>query len=299
MAFNTAAYTGGFTFANATTKYAKTPKYYTSYPNAAQASGGFSDANMKSYRAMIDKGISPVISLSWKTGPFTRAQVRDGKADALVKTVVGKLKELSDYAASKNNGTKVYFGDEHEAIIKINQDKYTFTGYGSASKPTLAESAAAWNRVMGMVQGTAPRVVRVYWYGGFARDDGDLKYGDALKPDLIQMATFDPYHWMSRSSSATAASIWGTAVNKLKARSWMKNSTGGLKRWGLTEWGTEDSHGDAQRARFVRDASAWLESQGALFAIYFDRPGLNGNNFELRSGTNAYSAYREIMTRKG
>jgi hypothetical protein len=223
-------------------------------------------------RASIDRGVSPVITLGYKFGPFTRAQiavwgpaVRDYYA-----TFVDGLRSLSEYAASRDNGTRVYFADEHEAVVKINQGKYDFADYGSEEVPTVRASARAWNAVMRYVAEAAPDVVRVYWYGGSAGSTED-EYAADLEPDLIEMATFDPYRWRYNSSSDTAEELWGDRIQHLKGQSWMRTADGYLKPWGLTEWGTDVTHGDAANARFVRETVAYLKSQGAAFAIYFDR----------------------------
>jgi hypothetical protein len=233
-------------------------------------------------RAAIDRGLSPVITLGYKFGPFTRAQIAiwGPAVQAYFRTFVDGLRSLSDYAAARDNGTRVYFADEHEAVVKINQGKYDFAGYGSERVPTIHASAQAWNKVMTYVAKNAPDVVRVYWYGGAAGSEEDAFAAD-LDADLIQMATFDPYRWRYNDPDDTAEQLWGDRILHLKSQPWMKDRTGHLKPWGLTEWGTDVAHGDASNARFVTETVAYLKSQGAAFAIYFDRRDRAGSHYDF------------------
>lgn len=253
-------------------------------------------------RAAIDRGISPVITLGHKFGPFTRAQI--GIWGPVVQdyyaTFVDGLRSLGDYAASRDNGTRVYFADEHEAVVKINQGKYDFAGYGPERVPTIHASAKAWNAVMTHVADAAPDVVRVYWYGGSAGSEEDAFAAD-LEPDLIQMATFDPYRWRYNSPTDTAEELWGDRILHLKGQPWMKDDSGHLKPWGLTEWGTDVAHGDRSNARFVTETVAYLRSQGAAFAIYFDRadPVASEYDFVISDGRQPRTlrAYQATLTR--
>jgi hypothetical protein len=252
-------------------------------------------------RADIDRGVSPVITLGYKFGPFTRAQIGiwGPAVQDYYATFVAGLRSLSDYAASRDNGTRVYFADEHEAVVKINQGKYDFAGYGPQQVPTIHASAEAWNAVMGYVAKAAPDVVRVYWYGGSAGSEEDAFAAD-LTPRLIQMATFDPYRWRYDSPEDTAEQLWGDRILHLKTQPWMTDATGHLKPWGLTEWGTDAAHGDAANARFVRETVAYLRSQGAAFAIYFDRADRNGDyDFVISDGRQPLTlrAFRATLTR--
>jgi hypothetical protein len=251
------------------------------YLNADQVS----TPNVTKHKAQIDLGISPVITLGWKNGPYTRAQVAAWGANVqtYVATFVAGLRTLSDYARSKGNGTRVYFADEHEAVIKINQKKYTFAGYGGGV-PTIADSAAAWNKVMGYVAANAPDVQRVYWYGGSGANEST--FASMLTPSLIQMATFDPYRWDHNRATDTAESLWGSRIQALKNQPWMKNADGSLKPWGLTEWGTANVFGDAANATFVRETLAYLAAQGAVMAVYFNRDDAwSTSNFVFTDGS--------------
>jgi hypothetical protein len=241
--------------------------------------------NIAKHQAQIDLGISPVISLAWKNGRFTRAQIAawGPEVQSYVSTFVAGLETLSDYAKSQNNGTRVYFADEHEAVVKINQKKYTFSGY-NGGVPTIADSAAAWNKIMGHVAANAPNVVRVYWYGGSAA--GEDTFASLLTPSLIQMATFDPYRWDHNKATDTAQSLWGTKITNLKSQSWMRNADGSLKPWGLSEWGTANVFGDDSNATFVRETLGYLASQGATIAVYFNRDDAwSTSNFLFTDGS--------------
>lgn len=255
-------------------------------------------------RATIDQGVSPVITLDWKFGPFTRAEIAAWGPDvqAYFTTYVAGLRRLSERAASRHDDTAVYFADEHEPVVKINQRKYDFAGYGAAGVPTVAESAAAWNAVMRFVARSAPDVVRVYWYGGSAGEQEDA-FAAALDPELIEMATFDPYRWRYNVSTDTAQQLWGDRVDHLKSQPWMRNPDGSLKPWGLTEWGTDVVHGDEANARFVTETVAYLRSQGAAFAIYFDRVDSrdSSHDFVITDGRQpkTLQAFRATLTRQG
>ncbi|MBZ5739746.1 hypothetical protein [Nocardioides mangrovi] len=276
-------YSGSFSYESFKSDFATYPAVETTYLNADQVT----TPNISRHEAQIDHGISPVITLGYKNGPFTRAQIAAWGSDvqAYFKEFVAGLKTLSDYAAKADNGTHVYFADEHEAQIKINQDKYAYSAYGSSQKPTTQDSAAAWNKVMGYVRTAAPDVVRTYWYGGSGANEDT--YASLLEPSLIQMATFDPYRWRHDSASDTPQSLWGSKISSLKSKSWMKNADGSLKPWGLTEWGTDASLGDSANATFITNAMDYLRQQGASFAVYFNRVDGNDttNDFVITDGS--------------
>lgn len=244
------------------------------------------------HEAEIRHGTSPVITLDHKRGPFTRAEIAawGPEVQAYFTTFVAGLRTLSDYAARQHNGTRVYFADEHEAQVKINQHKYSLAGYGSAGVPTTADSSAAWNRVMGYVSQAAPAVVRVYWYGGSA--PGEDAFAADLDPALIQMATIDPYRWAHDSAAETPTDAWVATVDHLKTEPWMRRPDGSLKPWGVTEWGTDASLGDAANAAFVTQAMQFFRDQGAAFAVYFDRVDGNdrSNDFVITDGSQPLTA---------
>jgi hypothetical protein len=241
-----------------------------------------STPDVPTLRSWLEHGVSPVIDLSFKNGPFTMAETAaDSPAvQSYLTSFVAGLQSLARRSKALDNGTSVYFSFEHEAVAKINQGKFVFSGY-QGLQPTVEDAAAAWNRVERLVAQDAPDVVRVYWYGGSAQDEDE--YSDLLRPDLIQMATFDPYRWYYNSPGATAAELWGPRIDHLLSQTWMTTPNGKLKPWGLTEWGTDQKLGDANNARFVADTLAYLHSRGATFAIYFDRA--NGpNDFTFTGG---------------
>ncbi|GAB3778073.1 hypothetical protein GCM10028867_19900 [Nocardioides pacificus] len=289
-------YKGSFSYESFKTSFGAYPAVETTYLNADQVT----TPNISRHQAQIDRGISPVITLGYKNGPFTRAEIAawGPTVQEYFRGFVSGLKTLSDYAAAADNGTRVYFADEHEPQIKINQDKYAYTGYGASQKPTTEQSAAAWNKVMGQVRTAAPAVVRTYWYGGSGA--GEDAYARLLEPSLIQMATFDPYRWKHNSPSDTPEKLFGPKIAALKAQPWMRNADGSLKPWGLTEWGTDASLGDASNATFVTAASALLRQQGASFAVYFNRIDGNdtANNFIIDDGSQprTLAAFRSALT---
>ncbi|TIC79235.1 hypothetical protein E8D34_20425 [Nocardioides sp. GY 10113] len=275
-------YNGSFAYDTFRSLFGSYPAVETTYLNADQVT----TPNIRQHQAQIDRGVSPVITLGYKNGPFTRAQIAawGSNVQSYYRTFVAGLKTLSDYAAAANNGTRVYFADEHEAQVKINQDKYSFSGYGSSQVPTTAASAAAWNQVMGYVRSAAPNVIRTYWYGGSGANEDT--FASLLTPSLIQMATFDPYRWKHNSPSDTPQRLWASKISSLKSKSWMRNSDGSLKPWGLTEWGTDVSMGDTSNATFVTQAVDYLRSEGASFAVYFNRTDGNNstNKFTITDG---------------
>ena len=258
------------------------PGVETTYVDAARTSS----PDIAAHEAEISRGISPVITLDDKSGPFTRAEIAAWGVDVqrYFATFVAGLRTLSDDAAAADNGTRVYFADEHEAQVKIDQHKYDFAGYGAAGGPTTADSAAAWNRVMGYVSQAAPAVVRVYWYSGAGRDED--AFAADLDPQLIQMATIDPYRWAHDAATDTPAELWGAMIDHLKSQPWMRRADGSLKPWGVTEWGTDVSLGDGANAVFVAQAIRFFEDEGAAFAVYFNRVDHNdvSNDFLLTDG---------------
>ncbi|MFT4081938.1 MAG: hypothetical protein QM638_05085 [Nocardioides sp.] len=275
-------YSGPFgyeVYRNATGAY---PGVETTYLNADEVT----TPDVAQHEAEIDHGISPVITLAYKNGPFTRAEIAewDTPVRRYFKTFVSGLRTLSKYAAARHNGTRVYFADEHEAQIKINQHKYVFAGYGAAAVPTTEESAAAWNRVMGYVAKAAPQVVRVYWFGGTGANEDS--FSSLLDPSLIQMATIDPYRWRHDASSDTPEDLWSGTVDRLEAQPWMRDSHGDLKPWGVTEWGTDASFGDTSNTIFVTQAMQFFRARGAAFAVYFNRVDGNDltNDFMITDG---------------
>jgi hypothetical protein len=234
-------------------------------------------------RSWLADGVSPVVDLTFKNGPFTMAQIADDspEAHAYFDTFTAGLASLAQRAHDLHNGTRVYFSFEHESVVKINQGKFVFAGY-AGRQPTFEEAAAAWNRVQALVAQRAPDVVRLYWFGGSAV--GEDEYADLLQPDLIQMATFDPYRRFNDSPDANAATLWGPRIDDLLSQPWMRKPDGGLKPWGLTEWGTDRQLGDASNARFVSETLRFLSSRGARFAIYFDRAD-GPNDFRFTDGS--------------
>jgi hypothetical protein len=228
-----------------------------------------STPDLATLRSWIRQGISPVIDLTFKNGPFTMREIGDyGPAvRAYFSTFVAGLQSLAQRSKELDNGTSVYFSFEHESAVKINQGKFVYTG-DDGREPTVPEAAAAWNRVQGLVARDAPHVVRLYWFGGSAT--GEDEYADLLRPGLIQMATFDPYRRYYDPPHASAAELWGPQIDHLLSQPWMVSPGGALKPWGLTEWGTDRKLGDANNARFVADTLSYLEARGARFAIYFD-----------------------------
>lgn len=288
-------YLGSHSFDEYRATFNQYPDVETIYLNAEQVA----TPHMAKHVDQIDRGISPIITLGYRNGPFTRAEIaRWGPMVRIYyRNFVAGLDALARYAKSKRNGTKVYFADEHEAVVKINQGKYSFSGYGSAGRPAVRDSAAAWNRVMRYVRDAAPDVVRVYWYGGSGT--GEDAFADDLEADLVQMATFDPYRWKHDRSTDTAEELWGAKIDHLMAQPWMRRSDGSLKPWGLTEWGTDTVHGDAANARFVADALRYLRFRGATLAVYFSRVDGNdsSNNFMLADSgqPQTLQAYREAL----
>ena len=289
------AYLGSYSWETYKATFGSYPDVETTYLNADQVL----TPDIEKHKQQIDRGISPVITLGYRFGPFTRSQIAQWGpyVQSYYRDFVQGLVMLSTYAADRNNGTKVYFADEHEAVVKIKQRKYSFPGYGSAGVPSVTDSAAAWNAVMRYVAQHAPKVVRVYWYGGSS--DGEDAFAGALEPDLIQMATFDPYRWKYNSATATAEALWGDKISHLLSQPWMRNSDGSLKPWGLTEWGTDASHGDPANAVFVRETIDYLDARGAALAVYFSRVDNNdeSNNFVFTHGDQpeTLQAYREAM----
>jgi len=136
--------------------------------------------------------------------------------------------------------------------------------------------------------------VRLYWFGGSA--EGEDAYADLLRPDLIQMATFDPYRRSDDSPDANAATLWGPRIDALLNQPWMRRADGSAKPWGLTEWGTDRQLGDASNARFVSETLRYLSARGARFAIYFDRAD-GPNDFRFTDGSEPLTlkAYLETV----
>jgi hypothetical protein len=274
--FGTGVYMGPYSAGTAKSTFGYSQQYSTMYLAAASVT----TPNIAKLESEMDGGTSPILDLEFKTGPFTMAQIAAWGPDvqSYFKTFVAGLNTLTDYASKLHNGTQVLFSFNHEAVVKINQKKYKFGG----GQPTIADSAAAWNQAMAYVAKNAPDAVRLYWYGGTGANED--QYANALTPGLIQAASFDPYRWSHNKSSDTAQSLWGSTVSNLKSASWMKNPDGSLKPWGLTEWGTDASFGDASNAAFVKGALSYLQDQGATFAVYFDRQS-GANNFIFTNGS--------------
>jgi hypothetical protein len=277
--FGTGIYMGSYSATTAKASLGFVQDYTTTYLQAAS----LTTPNVPKLEAELSGGTSPILDLEFKTGPFTMAQIAawGPEVQSYFKTFVTGLKTVTDYASALHNGTQVLFSFNHEAVVKINQGKYSFYKYGGG-QPTIADSAAAWNQVMAYVAKAAPDAVRLYWYGGSGRNEST--YANALQPGLIQAASFDPYRWSHDRSTATAQSLWGSMVSSLKAQSWMRAPDGSLKPWGLTEWGTDASFGDASNATFVTQALSYLQDQGASFAVYFDRKS-GSNNFVITDGS--------------
>lgn len=276
--FGTGIYMGNYSADTAKSSLGFTQQYTTMYLPAASVS----TPNISKVEAELRSGTTPIMDLEFKTGPFTMAQIAawGPEVQAYFKTFVDGLNTLTDYAAKLDNGTQVILSINHEAVVKINQSKYTFSKY-HGGQPTIADSAAAWNQAMSYVAKNAPDVVRLYWYGGSGRNENT--YANALRPGLIQAASFDPYRWSHNRSSDTAQDLWGSKVSSLKSQSWMKNADGTLKPWGLTEWGTDADFGDASNATFVKGALSFLRDQGATFAVYFNRKS-GPNDFVITDG---------------
>jgi hypothetical protein len=270
---------GPYSTATVKSTFGYLPQYATEYLPASSAT----TPNIAKLKTELDQGTSPILDLEFKTGPFTMAQIAAWGPDvqAYFQTFVAGLKTLTDYAASLDNGTHIYFSINHEAVVKINQRKYTFSKY-DGGQPTIADSAAAWNQAMAYVAKTDPDAIRLYWYGGSGQNEDT--YANALQPDLIQAASFDPYRWAHDKASDTPQSLWGTMVSHLQSQPFMHNPDGTLKPWGLTEWGTDATFGDTANATFVKQALTYLQAQGATFAVYFDRVD-GSNNFVFTNGT--------------
>lgn len=282
-------YMGQFQAAKVKSIIGQLPAYSTYY---YQVSGTTPRVlNVSAHKAEIDQGITQVIDLDYKQSTMTIAQVAAGNADTALTNWFKDLKTLTDYAKSKGNGAQVWFSFVHEAIVHINQNKFS----GSGVTPTTAQMAAAWNRVMGLCRAQVPDAVRTYWFGGMEKTvnnvPGGVAHGDQLDPALIQAVTFDPYRFSSRPDTQPPQETFGKVVDALKTRSWFKN-----KPWGLTEWGTEQGHGDANNAKWITDTIAYLKSEGASIAVYFDRT--DGKNvYNISTGAPlSLAAYKKAVT---
>jgi hypothetical protein len=278
-------YMGQFQSAAVKSATGKVPAFSTYY---YQVSGTTPAAlNVAAHKAELDQGITQVIDLDWKASTQTIADVATGNADTTLGTWLKNLKALTDYAASKDNGAQVWFSFVHEAVVHINGAKFT----GTNVTPTLAQMAAAWNRVMGLVRDQVPGAVRVYWFGGMETKAGGLAFGDLLDPSLIQAVTADPYRFASHSDTETAQQTVGTLVAGIKAKSWAQG-----KPWGFTEYGTTQVHGDANNATWVTDVVALLKAQGASIAVYFNRS--TDQNYMITDGSTPKSlaAYKTAVT---
>jgi hypothetical protein len=275
-------YMGQFSADKVASLVGKTPSFSTYYYQVS----GTTPATLQvaKHKAEIDKGITQVIDLDYKASTLTMAQVAAGKADAGLTTFLAALKELTDYAKSVHNGAQVWFSFVHEAVVHINGNKFR------AGTPTLSDMAAAWNHVMGLAKSKAPDAVRVYWFGGMERNAGGLSFGDMLDPTLIQAVTADPYRFASHPDTETAQKTVGSLVTGIKAKSWAQG-----KPWGFTEWGSTQSHGDANNAKWITDMVAYLKSQGASIAVYFSRTD-GSNVYNIDTGAPlALAAYKAAI----
>jgi hypothetical protein len=280
-------YMGHFAAATVKTTIGKLPKFSTYY---YQVSGSVpASLDIAKHKAEIDQGITQVIDLDYKSSTVSIASVATGAADTVLSAWLKDLATLADYAKTKN--AEVWFSFVHEAIVHINQNKFA-----NAPKPTTAQMAAAWNRVMGLCRTSAPNAVRTYWFGGMETKvggvAGGVAHGDQLDPALIQAVTFDPYRFASHSDTETPQQTFGAVVDALKARSWAQG-----KPWGLTEYGTEASHGDKNNADWLTATVKYLRDQGAAIAVLFNRTN-GSNNYVITDGSAPLSlaAYKTAVT---
>lgn len=284
-------YLGQFQAAAVVSTVGKRPDFSTYYYQVDATTAKPAALNAASHKAEIDQGISQVIDLDYKQAKtLTMAQVAQGNADAALTTWLKDLKTISDYAVSK--GAQVWFSFVHEAVVHINQAKFS-----TATQPTQTQMATAWDHVMGLVEIQAPNAVRTYWFGGMEAKvngvAGGVAFGDQLDATLIQAVTFDPYRFASHSHTETATQTFGAVVTALLAKPWAHG-----KPWGLTEYGTDVVHGDANNATWITQAVQLLRQQGATIGVYFDRQPDSTENYIITAGSTPLSlaAYKTALT---
>ncbi|MCB9581309.1 MAG: hypothetical protein H6717_30040 [Polyangiaceae bacterium] len=233
------------------TTFGKYPDIASTYYQPNQAS-----FNVNGEKARVDKGIRPLITITSKNTTYlVDIAAKSGPGWTWINDYVNALKAVSDYAASKN--VDVYATFEHEWEVKVNQGILT----GGATAP--ATYAKALSNFIALTESKAPKIITVYWYGGF--DVTDIAaVGSQLSP-TPDMYTIDPYSGSSHPATETFEQMGSGRVSWLKSQSWYKGEPIGFSEFGA-------QHSDADMAKyFFKDVRQQSKNLGLAFAVFFNR----------------------------
>jgi len=243
------AYHGGpTTDSDFTAKVAK-PYMASTYYQPTQAS-----LNVPAETARIKSGIRPLITTTLKSGPITLVDVANltTSGQQFLAAQVAAFKSLSEV----DPAIEVYGTLDHEFEVKLNQGM--ITGVDCA---TYARALSNW---MAAIKTGAPKVVRVWWYGGSDFAHIDI-IGKALtvRPDAI---TYDPYLTDSHPASETFEGSVKPHLDQLRGASWYDGQP-----VFLSETACATSKGDDVCAAWLTNLPAKLAALGLAGAVYFNR----------------------------
>lgn len=233
--------------------------------------------NMTYETARINRGTSPLITLTTKDTNYMTELANSSVRDAWLQTYVDRLHTLS----LVNPNVPVYATLDHEWEVKVNQGILT----GSNADPT--NYAKALKKLFTMCDASAPNVQYGYWYGHFDTA--------AIAEVLVEMAkvdaapkyiALDPYQ--NGQGGSTAAANWAPKLSWLKARP--QYTALGSPPIGIAEFGMGKGnngyavHTDAQLATFYGYLHAQMEASDVIFALLFHRDKASEPGYIITDG---------------
>lgn len=215
------------------------------------------DLNMTYETARINRGTSPIITLTLRSGPTTLIDVADQTPAgvAIMNTYINALKTLSEV----NPAIPVYATLDHEFEVKRNQ--------GLLTGVSLTQYAEALSYFIQRCKTVAPLVQTIYWFG-----ESDTTSIKTVLDNLTQdphIYSADPYRWAWDAPGTTKDGSLGPIIP------WIRGQKGSNIRFGISEFGTDIGFGDGPNAAWYNGLRDWLIDNNVEFACLFNRSNWN------------------------
>lgn len=199
----------------------------------------------------VKRGISPLVTLTLKSGPVSLVDVANGTTagEAKITQYVNFLRQVSE-----ESEVPVYATLDHEFEVKRNQ--------GEITGVSLSQYAAALSRFIKRCRELAPKVTTLYWFGGSDRASiATVLDAITVRPDVYAA---DPYRFAHRSVTETLDVSLGDVVK------WLRGKLGDV-RVGIAEFGTDRAFGDSSNAVWITGLREWCVDNRVEFACLFNR----------------------------